>query len=190
MAPTRALFSNFDWIDMNQAKPLFARLVMGALIAASAFCGTAQAQSCMVNGSYAYTYNGTNYATPPGQATFSEVGTFQISRQNFSGGQGNIAFAFSNFGGNAGPLWIMVHEVQTNGAITMSSPTACDGTLNFLATGTVTASSNPAIMPVGTVLYSSTPRSTAFTLSGFADLQGDMISTSPGTIATGTFRHQ
>ena len=175
---------------MNQGKTLFARLVMGAMFAASAFCGAANAQSCLINGSYAYTYNGTNYATPPGQATFSEVGTFQISRQSFSQGQGNIAFAFSNFGGSAGPLWLMVHEVQSSGTITMSSPNACDGTLNFLATGTVLATSNPAIMPVGAVLYSNMPRSTAFTLSGFADLQGDMISTSPGTIATGTFRHQ
>jgi len=175
---------------MNQGKSLFARVILGALITASSFCASAHAQSCLSNGTYAYTYNGTNYVTPPGQATFSEVGTFQISRQNFSQGEGNIAFQFANFGGAAGPLWIMVHEVQTSGTIAMSTANACEGTLNFLATGTVTATSNPAVVPVGTVLYSSTPRSTAFTLSGLADLQGDMISTSPGTIATGTFRHQ
>jgi hypothetical protein len=175
---------------MNQAKSLLARLFLGAVISVSALSGIAHAQSCLTNGSYAYTYNGTNYVTPPGQATFSEVGTFQISRQNFSQGEGNIAFQFTNFGGAAGPLWLMVHEVQTNGAFTFTSPTSCEGTFNFLATGTVTATSNPNIVPVGTVLYTSTPRSTAFTLSGFADLQGDMISTSPGTIATGTFRHQ
>ena len=175
---------------MNQVKPLFARIIFGALISAGFLGAQANAQSCLSNGSYAYTYNGTNYVTPPGQATFSEVGTFQVSRQNFSQGEGNIAFQFANFGNVAGPLWIMVHEVQTNGSITLTSPSACEGTFNFLATGTVTATSNPNIVPVGTVLYTSTPRSTAFTLSGLADLQGDMISTSPGTIATGTFRRQ
>ena len=110
---------------MNKAKPLFARLFFGALITAGFLSTPAQAhaQSCVANGSYAYTYQGTNYVTPPGQATFSEVGTFQISKQNFSQGDGTITFQFANFGGSAGPLWIVVHEVQTSGSLTMSSPT-------------------------------------------------------------------
>lgn len=145
-------------------------------------------RSCRLLGSYGYLYNGTSY-TPTGPVPLAETGFLTIDNKGALSGEGTLAFYFSDFGGN-GPIWLLLHEVQSNGVITQDPNNNCTGTLNFSATATVIKTSNPGLVPEGTVLFSDSPRSIAYTISGLKKETVDIVSTSPGTIASGTAHKQ
>ncbi|PPC89297.1 MAG: hypothetical protein CTY34_11900 [Methylobacter sp.] len=165
----------------------FNRLLLGTLVV-TAMLGTTNTfaggkPACRINGTVSYVYTGTSFA-PTGNIQFSETGILEINRNNSVSGEGTITFQFPNFNGQ-GPLWLLLNEVQTNGVITQDPANPCVGNADFLATATVVNSSNPAIVPPGFVLYADAQRSISFA----AALKGDqvnLISTSPGTIASGT----
>ena len=75
-------------------------------------------------------------------------------------------------------------------SVTPSTNDTCQGTLEFQATATVLKTSDASRVPIGTVLYANRPRSVAYTISGAKGEVIDLISTSPGTIASGTAHKQ
>ena len=139
---------------------------------------------CRPEGSYGYLYNGTSQGQA-GPLTLTETGAFTIDKRGAVSGEGILAFQFSNFAGH-GPLWLLLREVQSNGAVTRDISQPCMGTLDFLGTATIIKTSNPALMPVGRILFANLPRSVEYTVSGLKNEILDLISTSPGTIASGT----
>jgi hypothetical protein len=145
-------------------------------------------RSCSLRGPYGYLYNGTSYSGS-GSVPLTETGFFTITNDGSLSGEGTLAFYFSDFGGSGKPLWLLIHEVQSNGAVTQDNNT-CTGTLEFLATGTVLKTSDPNLVPEGTVLFTDSPRSIAYTINGTGEESVDMVSTSPGTIASGTAHKQ
>jgi hypothetical protein len=62
--------------------------------------------------------------------------------------------------------------------------------VEFVATATVIKTSNAALVPEGVVLFADSPRSIAYTISGAKNELVDFVSTSPGTIASGTAHRQ
>jgi hypothetical protein len=119
----------------------------------------------------------------------TETGVFTIDDKANLAGEGTLAFQFANFSGK-GPLWLLLREVQSNGVITPDPSSPCTGTVDFVATATVIKTSNPNIVPEGAVLFDNVPRSLAYTISGQKGEILDFISTSPGTIASGTAHKQ
>ncbi|MFA5984078.1 MAG: hypothetical protein WC782_08685 [Methylococcaceae bacterium] len=165
----------------------FHHVLLAALITTTMLCtSTAFAgkkSTCKIDGTVSYVYTGTTFS-PSGNIQFSEAGILDINTDNSVNGEGTITFEFPNFNGQ-GPLWLLLHEVQSNGSITQEPLNPCVGAADFFATGTVVNSSNPNIVPLGFVLYSDAKRSISFT----AALKGsavNLISTSPGTVASGT----
>lgn len=144
-------------------------------------------KGCNLSGSYGYLYNGTSFSSVP--VPLTETGSFTIGNNGHFGGEGTLTFYYSDFHGH-GPLWLLMHEVQSNGTLTSDANNPCSGTIDFESTVTVTKSSNPLVVPEGTVLITNAPRSVAFTISGQNKDVVDLISTSPGTIASGTAHKQ
>ncbi len=145
-------------------------------------------QECRLSGSYGYLYNGTSYMSA-GPLSLTETGVFSVDNSGNSIGEGALAFQFSNFGGK-GPLWLLLREVQSGGVVTPDANNPCTGTVEFVATATVIKTTNASIVPEGTVLFTNSPRSIAYTISGRKNETIDLISTSPGTIASGVAHKQ
>ncbi|WP_289019411.1 hypothetical protein [Desulfobacter postgatei] len=139
-------------------------------------------------GSYGYIYNGTSY-NHNGLVPFTETGVIIIDDDGSLSGEGTIAFYYSDFYGH-GPLWLLIHEVQSDGMITQDPNNPCMGNIEFKATGTVIKTSNSELVAEGNVLFSDSIRSIAYTISGKKQEIVDMVSTSPGTIASGTAHKQ
>lgn len=163
------------------------------LIAAAISLGSLPAfaghQDCKLGGTYGYLYNGTSYA-PTGPIPLTETGALSISENGDIHGEAALAFQFSSFSGG-GPLWLLLNEVKLGvNSVTSNVIDPCMGVLDFLATATVVKTSDSNRVPVGTVLYANRPRSVAYTISGKKDDVVDLISTSPGTIASGTAHKQ
>lgn len=141
--------------------------------------------SCQLDGSYAYIYSGTSYGES-GAFSFAETGSFKIDPDGTVSGAGEITFYSANFAGTGHPIWLLVHEVQSNGSVAPNADDVCTGALSFFATGTVTKSSNPAMVPVGSFLYHNSPRSIVYSIGGPKWGVVHVNSTSPGTLASGT----
>lgn len=142
---------------------------------------------CRLEGSFGYRYEGTS-ATSGGPLTLTETGYFAVDRAGAMHGEGVLIFHFENFNGQ-GPLWLTIRETQTQGAVRPNT-VGCMGHVSFTATGVVTASSNPALVPEGTTLFRDVPRSVAYTIAGDKHETLYLVSTSPGTVATGTATRQ
>lgn len=170
---------------MTNLKLVLSGLFLGALMLNSLSAVADQAQKCDLKGnSYGYVYNGTSYSQGA-PVPLTETGVFSVDGDNGLTGDGTLALYYSDFFGN-GPLWLLVHEVQSNGVVAPSLDDPCSGTVDVLSTTTVIKTSNANLVPVGVVLFTDSPRSLAYTLSGKKYEVVDMISTSPGTIASGT----
>jgi hypothetical protein len=169
---------------------LFFCLVLGS---PSAFSkdGKENNKGCKLSGDYGYLYNGTSFSIPPDlprdPVPLTETGSFKVENGLFSA-EGTMTFFFSNFRG-AGPLWLLLHEEQSNGTVTYDPNKPCSGAIDFTTTVTVTKSV-PALIPEGTPIIIDASRSVAFTISGEDKKVVDLISTSPGTIASGTAHKQ
>lgn len=167
--------------------------VLSLFLAAAFFCSfSAFADSdipCRLLGAYGYLYNGTSY-TGAASTPLTETGFFTVESDGSLSGEGTLAFHFSDFGGTGLPLWLLIHEVQSNGMVSQDANGACTGNIKFSATGTVIKTSDPSLVPEGTVLFTDSPRSIAYTISGSGKEIVDMVSTSPGTIASGTAHKQ
>ncbi|MGR8930990.1 MAG: hypothetical protein ACU836_10135 [Gammaproteobacteria bacterium] len=165
-----------------------------SLVLATAFFYTFSAladsnRSCNLHGTYGYLYNGTSY-TGAGSVPLTETGVFTIEKDGSFSGEGTLAFHFSDFGGTGSPLWLLIHEVQVSDVAIQDTNNTCTGNIQFLATGTVIKTSNPNLVQEGTVLFVDSPRSIAYTISGSENETVDMISTSPGTVASGVAHPQ
>lgn len=139
-------------------------------------------KDCKLQGSYSYLYNGTSYSSIA--VPFTETGSFNVDKSGGFQGEGTMTLNFSNFGGH-GQVWLETQEAQTNGAITYDANTSCAGTISFFSTATVTKSAPTGIVPDGFVLIPNAARSVAFRISDDGKTV-NLISTSPGTIASGT----
>ena len=160
-----------------------------AVLALHALPALAESPQCRLEGSYGYRYDGTSY-TAAGSVPLTETGTLTIDEHGNLSGDGTLAFQFANFGGK-GSLWLLLQEVKSgSNAVTSDANNPCMGTLDFVATATVLKTSNAAIVPEGTVLYTNSPRSVSYTIGGPKGESIYMISTSPGTIASGTAQKQ
>lgn len=173
---------------MNLLRRPFMGLILVSVSLSSMPALANMESGCRPEGSYGYLYNGTSQ-TQGGPSTLTETGTFTIDKRGVVSGEGILAFQFPNFA-NKGPLWLLIRETQSNGTLNRDATQPCMGTVNFLASGTVIKTSNDQIIPVGTVLFANLPRSVAYTVSGQKSEVLDLISTSPGTIASGTARKQ
>ncbi len=143
-----------------------------------------------LSGKYSFDFEGTSFNPPPlGTVPFTETGVLKIKKNGEMNGKSDTAFQFVDFSG-MGPLWLLVREVQTFGKFTSDSDFTCFGVVNFLATGTVLKSSNPVIMPEGTILYSDLPRSLSYAVSGNDNQYIKFIFTSMGMIASGAAHKQ
>lgn len=169
---------------MNVASRSFCALLVASISLYSISAFSDSDRRCRLHGSYGYLYNGTSY-TQSGPVPLTETGYFDVNRHGSFSGVGILAFNFSDFGG-AGPLWLLLRETQTSGLVSPDLDNRCAGTMEWLGTGTVIKTSNADLVPVGTILFSDSPRSIAYTISGRTTERVDMVSTSPGTIASGT----
>ncbi|HHM05571.1 MAG TPA: hypothetical protein ENJ19_07490 [Gammaproteobacteria bacterium] len=160
------------------------------LICAAALAASAPAQAdpdhhaCRLKGSYGYVYDGTSY-TPSGPVALSETGFFAFAHDGSASSEGTLTFQFTDFGGT-GPIWLTLKEVLSNITVTPEPGNPCHGAISFQATATVTKTSDPSRAPAGLVLFTNSPRSLAYTISGKRNDIITVISTSPGTIASGT----
>ena len=174
---------------MNISTRLFLGLFLSALsLNSSPVFADYPSRTCRLDNSYGYLYNGTNH-TQAGPVAMTQTGVFSVDRSGNLNGEGTIAFQFSNFAGK-GPLWLLLREVQSNGVVMADAKNPCIGIAEFLATMTVIKTSNSSMVPVGTVLIANAPRSMAYTISGRRNEMINLISTSPGTIASGVAHKQ
>ncbi|MEQ1531070.1 MAG: hypothetical protein ABL925_17280 [Methylococcales bacterium] len=146
-------------------------------------------KTCRLAGAYGYLYNGASFQADASSMPLTETGVFTVQNNGSWLGEGTMALQFTDFSGK-GPLWLLVKEVQSGGVATADSNNPCFGVMTFTATATVIKTSNSAILPEGTVLFSDKPRSIAYTISGQNNDIVDLISTSPGTVASGTAHKQ
>lgn len=167
---------------------LFSYLVFSSPSAFPKSSGENNDKVCKLSDSYGYLYNGTSFSSIP--VPLTETGSFTVDKNGIFRGEGTLAFYYSNFHNTGIPLWLLMHEVQSNATVTYDANNPCSGAIDYETTVTVTQSSNTSIVPVGTVLISNAPRSIAFTISGQNKNVVDLISTSPGTIASGTAHKQ
>ena len=174
---------------MNIKNSTVLNLFVAALLFYSFSAFADMNRSCSLLGPYGYLYNGTSYSDF-GSISLTETGFFNIENDGSLSGEGTLAFYFSDFGGSGLPLWLLIHEVQSSGVVTQDANNMCMGTMEFLATGTVIKTSGPNLVPEGTVFFTDSPRSIAYTISGSGKETVDMVSTSPGTIASGTAHKQ
>ena len=145
-------------------------------------------QACRLAGSYGYLYTGNSYSAA-GPLPLAETGVLAVDSSGSVSGEATLAFQFSNFAGK-GPLWLLLREVQTNGVNTPDANNPCKGSLEFFTTATVIKTSNSSILPEGVVLFANTPRTIAYTISGLKNEVVDLISSFPGTVASGTAHKQ
>ena len=173
---------------MNISTRLFPGLFVAALSLNSLPAFADADHGCRLDGSYGYLYNGTSYTPLP--VPLTQTGVFTIGENGKLNGEGILALYYADFH-NAGPLWLLVHEVESRDkdAVTPSS-NPCTGTISYYSTLTVIETSNQILVPEGTVLLNNAPRSNAYTISGPDNNTVDLISTSPGTIASGTAHKQ
>ena len=172
---------------MNSSSRFFLRILLSFLAFSSLPVFADMSSECRLEGSYGYLYNGTSQMSA-GSLTLTETGVFGLGNGG-PDGVGALTFQFANFAGK-GPLWLLLREVQSNSIVTPDENTPCTGTIDFLSTATVIKTSNPSLIPEGTVLFTNSPRSIAYTISGLKNEIVDLISTSPGTIASGTAHKQ
>lgn len=169
---------------MNIRNPLVLIFIF-TVFSLNSFAVFAETQkSCQLVGSYGYRFEGTSY-TLDGPVPLAETGFITIDNRGNLSGEGTLAFYFSDFEGN-GPLWLLLNETQSSGIVTQNRDNACAGTVDFLATAIVIKTSDPNLVPQGTVLFADLPRSLAYTISGSKKEVLNVVSTSPGTIASGT----
>jgi hypothetical protein len=152
-------------MNFNSSRILLVVFAAFSLFSLSAFAGPPN--PCRLLGTYGYLYNGTSYAGG-GSVPLTETGYFTIEHNGSLSGEGTVAFYFSNFGGSGQPLWLLINEIQANGEVIQNQGSKCTGTIQFLATGTVIKTSNPSLIPEGTVLFADSQRSIAYTISGSA----------------------
>ncbi len=164
---------------------LFPLIGLTALFASAAVVAAPQ---CDLRGHYGYNYSGTTL-TPAGQASLTETGYLRIRADGSVSGVGQLVFLFQDFAGQ-GPLWLHLEEIQSDGQLQPDPPAGCSGQVSFTATATVVQSSNPALVAPGTIFFADQPRAIAWTASGRNGNQLDMISISPGTLASGHARKQ
>lgn len=163
-------------------------LLFGAGVAPATAQVSDSNHKCILTGSYGYSFTGTSF-TPLGAAPFTETGFLVADENGGISGKGSLTFFFADFAGN-GPLWLLVDETQSGGEVLVNEDAPCTGEVAFLSTAVVVKTSNPLLMPVGSIFYQDSPRSVAFTISGLKDEVVDFISTSPLTIAVGNGRKQ
>lgn len=144
--------------------------------------------NCGFKGNYGYIQHGTVYQENGGEVDLAETGTFSVDGIQNIVANASVTFRFSNFPSTGFPLWLLVN-IDFEGTYTIGE--SCTGTANFLSTGTVLASSNEAIIPPGSILFSNNPRSVEFTIAGSNGETVNFISTSVNTVASGvaTKRH-
>lgn len=171
---------------MITAKHIVSGLLIGAFCVTTLPVFADSKKVCSPVGTYGYVYDGTSY-TQLGPVPLTETGYFRITRKGHLTGEGTLAFYFSDFGGQ-GPVWLLIHEEQYDGMVSPDVDDTCTGTVEFKATGTVIKSSNEDVVSVGTVFFTDSDRSIAYTLSGRSKDNMDIVSTSPGTIASGNAR--
>ncbi len=167
--------------------PITLSPLMG-LSALFAVATVAAEPQCDLRGHYGYNYSGTTL-TPAGQASLTETGRLRIRADGSVSGVGQLVFLFQDFTGQ-GPLWLHLEEVQSDGQLQPDPDASCSGQVQFTATATVVQSSNPGLVPPGTVFFADQPRAIAWTASGRKGFHLDMVSISPGTLASGHARKQ
>jgi len=147
---------------------------------------------CNLNGSYGYVYDGVSYDN--GEAVeIAETGSFSVGSKLCGPdeicGRAKATFRFPNFPG-IGPLWALIQLDFTgaSGAISIDPVDPCQGSVDFLATGTV-IKSTPVDL-AGVTLFVDQERSIAYTVSGIEEQTVDLISTSPGSVLAGTAKEQ
>jgi hypothetical protein len=173
---------------MNSSFRWFAGLSLFVLTFGSVSAFAKNDRECVLEGKYGYSYSGASYQSS-GTVPLAEAGSFSIDAHGTLSGVGTLTFQFSNFAGQ-GPLWLLLREEQASGKVTPDAVDACTGTVEFFSTATVIKTSNAALVPVGTVLFSNAPRSISYAISGQQSQTVDLVSTSPGTIASGTATRQ
>ncbi len=174
---------------MNILPRLFLGLSLSALSLNSLPVFADSGRACRLGDSYGFLYNGTNH-TRSGPVTMTQTGTFSIDNRGNLNGEGTLAFQFSNFADGKGPLWLLLREVQSRGVVITDTKNPCTGIVEFVANMTVIKTSDSSRVTVGTVLIANAPRSMAYTISGRKNERIDLISTSPGTIASGVAHKQ
>ena len=137
----------------------------------------------MLQGSYGYSYTGTSY-TPDGVMSLAQTGVFTVDASSHFSARATLAGQFPTFR-NQGPLWLLMHEVS-QGVVTSDTDNPYTGTVTYTATVTIITTSDSNLVPEGTVIEVNTSRSSVYTISGPNQETVEIISTSPGTIATGT----
>ena len=138
---------------------------------------------CEPRGSYSFEFTGTSF-TPDGPVPLAEIGEISLSGSGELSSLATLTFFFENFQGQ-GPLWLALEESMTDGELIAHPDRPCLGTMEFLATGIVVKTSNPALVPVGVPFYADLPRSLDYSVGGKGE-EIRIVSTSPGTIASGT----
>ena len=130
-----------------------------------------------------------NQLYAPPAVPLTQTGVLTIDENGKLNGEGILALYYSDFPGQYGPLWLLVHEVESRdaNAVTPSS-NPCTGTISYYSTLTVIETSNPNLVPKGTVLLNNAPRSNAYTISGPNNETLDLISTS-SRVEYARFRH-
>jgi len=154
-------------------------LGMGIVLALGAVAPHAQAAGCDLKGEYGYVYDGVSY--DGGAAVeIAETGSFVVDAKTGSvTGTAKATFRFPQ------SLWVLlrIDFAGDPGAVEVSAD-PCQGIVNFKATGTVLKSSPSGLE--GVSLFADQPRSIAYTVSGKAEQFVDLISTSAGSVLSGT----
>jgi hypothetical protein len=150
------------------------------------------APKCNLNGSYGYVYDGVSYGDGGSAVEIAETGTFAVGSKACGPdeicGKAKATFRFPSFtiGQYNGPLWALI-QLDFNGAsgsISVDPVDPCQGSVDFLATGTV-IKSTPVDL-AGVTLFVDQVRSIAYTVGGSEGEIVDLISTSPGSVLAGT----
>jgi hypothetical protein len=164
----------------------FAALIWGMQVQASI--------KCDLEGSYGYVYDGVSYDGGGPGVEIAETGSFSVGSESCGAnelcGTAKATFRFPDFGG-VGPVWVLLQLdfVGETGAVAVDPFYPCQGTIDFLATGTVIKAS-PEVLPPEFVLFTNAERSIAYTVSGVKEQIVDLISTSPGSVLAGTAKQQ
>ena len=173
---------------MNSSTRFYLGLLFSALTINSMPVSADTNRGCSLEGPYGYLFTGTSF-TPTGPVPLTQTGLLSVDKSGNLSGEGSLAFQFTNFMG-AGPLWLLLREVQSDGVITPDASNPCTGVVAFLSTATVIKTSNSGLVPEGTVLYAEAPKSIAYTISGQKNETVNLISTSVDTIASGVAHKQ
>jgi len=177
------------------------RMIKANVLAVAMTCilGATQLQAgekCDLDGAYGYVYQGASYDGAEA-VEIAETGSFSVGKSLCGSaelcGTAKATFRFPSFtidGVYSGPLWALI-QLDFEGldhAISADIEDPCQGTIAFEATGTV-IKSEPVDLP-GFPLFSAQERSIAYTISGKDGEIVDLISTSPGSVLSGTAKAQ